>query len=504
VSDTVAAARSGLRARAVPRAAWWLGLGAAVGLVAVVRSRTGPYNIYDEAWFLQVVDRVHNGEALYREVFYSPLPLAVDVAAGAAALFGASPFTLDMLASAIATATALMAGLAALRLGCPRTVAAAAAVATIVIAPPDNTTIYGGFATLFALAALATLVGGGGLTTRRVVLAGAFVGLAFASKQNVGALTAIAAAIGVLVGGGRGRALSLLAGAAGVVVALIVVPVAVRSSLGQLVELGFLGKGDYLRTAGVSYRATVDAALEQLRAGRLLHDRYGSLTELPSVLLPLVAFPAVAAGLVLGRGDRRGLAVAGCFAVATMIGAYPRMDYVHLSAAAPCLVVATAGAWAQIPPRLRRRADLAVLAALLAWGAVLVVTSVRAADQLTVSTLPRVDGVRLSPDAERIGEAWRRGLRPGMRVFVIRADAGFAYLVSGAVNPTRFDYPAASNIGDGELRELERQIDSGSIPYACVGVNRNPLDVPALEDLVERTMTPVRSIGTCNLYRATG
>ena len=65
-------------------------------------------------------------------------------------------------------------------------------------------------------------------------------------------------------------------------------------------------------------------------------------------------------------------------------------------------------------------------------GARLVVVGTIDAGRSSVSRLSRTaTGARLSPDAERIGQAWRAGLEPGAPVFVVREDAGFAYLVNG-------------------------------------------------------------------------
>ena len=301
--------------------------------------------------------------------------------------------------------------------------------------------------------------------------------------------------------GGRLRSLCWLAGASAGAVALVLVPVVWQGALDELVKLGFTGKGEYLETASLSYPGTLDWAFLTVRMGVPFDDPVGWLTAMPSLFLPVLAACAFALGLAFG-GDRRSLLVAGLFGAASFAGAYPRMDRYHLAAAAPCLVVVVAAAWAQLPRGFRRRADVLVMGVAVACAAVIVVGTVDAGRELGVTSLPHVDGARLSPDAERIGQEWRAGLEPGASVFVVRQDAGFAYLVSGAVNPTRYDYPASSNIGDTELTELNGAIAAGLVPRACIGGPPGFLEPEALDALVERTMRPERSIVRCMLFRA--
>ena len=503
MSQATADPRYRVRAHAAFSLPAWLGLGVGIALAAFAIATLGAYSTADEAWFLRVVDRVVAGEDLYREVFYSPLPLAVEVTAVIAALVGVQAVVVDAVLAAVATATCLLVGLIALRVGCSRPAAAAAALATLVLAPPHVASPYGAFASAFSVATLAVLVGRRRLTTRHAVLAGALVGLAFASKQNIGGLIACAAVVGILIGGGRTRALlSFACGAVGTVM-LVLVPVVRDGALGDVVDLGFTGKGEYLRVADVSYLAMLESAWLHLRAGRPLDATLPWLTDTLPVVLPLVALAAVGLALFLGSTSRRDLVIASAFGIAAFAGAYPRMDYVHLSAAAPCLVAATAAAWAQLSRPARRRLDWPLLCVVVAWVSLYVVLSFRFADQLTVSSShAHLSGVRLYPASDDQGRRWAADLEPGMRVFVVRQDASFAYLVSGAENPTRFDYPASSNIGPDELREIARGIDDGTIPYACIGGPAGFLEPIEVDALVKRTMQPVRSLTWCDLYHA--
>ena len=142
----------------------------------------------DESWFLLVAKRVADGDDLYRDVFYSPLPLAVYVTAAPVALFGAHIAIVEVLIALTWACTALVVVAHACRVTGSRAVAALALMALVVVAPPQRNSLYTPLAMLLLLVCmlLATrLVEAGG--TRRAFLAGAVAGLSFASKQTVGA-----------------------------------------------------------------------------------------------------------------------------------------------------------------------------------------------------------------------------------------------------------------------------------------------------------------------------
>ena len=284
---------------------------------------------------------------------------------------------------------------------------------------------------------------------------------------------------------------------------VVLVPVALQGGLGDLVDMGFRNKETYLRIASISYLDTLHAAYGDLRLGRPFESPLAWLWDTSAVLLPVVATVALVLGLALGRHDRRGLVVAGAYGAAAFAGAYPRMDYVHLAAAAPCLVVVVAGSWAQLPRSVGRRADGLAFALTTAVVGAFLLATIRAGGHLTVSSLPHLEGVRVQPEVEAIGRQWQAGLAPASMVFVVRQDAGFAYLVSGAANPTRFDYPATSSLGSQELGEIRVGIADGKIANACIGGPPGFLEPIAVDILVERTMHPVRSTDRCDLYRTT-
>lgn len=480
----------------------WLALGVGLALASACLAVGRGFNPYDEAWFLQVVDRVVSGEALYRDVYYSPLPLAVYLTAGLAAVTTVHAFVVDAVLAASATASCLLVGWAALRLGCTRPAAAAAAIGTLLVAPPQNTAPYGALAATFVVGSLVVLVGPSPMTVARAAAAGILVGLAFASKQNVGGFTAVAALVGVVVTGGRLRAVGALVGAAVATPFLVLVPVALQGGLGELYDVGFANKHTYLDVASISYVHSLRALDAGLRLRRPFESPLDWVWDSSVVLLPIVAVVALVLGLALGRRDRRGLVISGVYAAAAFAGAYPRYDYVHLAAAAPCLVVVVAAAWAQFPRSIGRRTDRFAFGVIAVAAVLFVVATLRAADDLTASALPHMEGIRISPEWEAMGQRWREGPVHGLRVFIVRQDAGFAYLVSRATNPTRFDYPATSNIGPAQLRQIRKAIEDRTIERACIGGPPGFLEPTAVDALVIRTMHHVRSAGLCELYAA--
>ena len=298
--------------------------GAVVALSAVSLYLTAGRGVSpgDESWFLLVAKRVADGDDLYRDVFYSPLPLAVYITAAPVALFGAHIAIVEVLIALTWACTALVVVTHACRVTGSRAVAALALMALVVVAPPQRNSLYTPLAMLLLLVCmlLATrLVEAGG--TGRAFLAGAVAGLSFASKQTVGAgaLAALLLCLAFAPRAWRRRGILAAVGGFAAVSAAFALVLALSGLLDDAVRTGFTGKGEYLTHGSVSYPGAL------LDAFRLLPSEPAGAFD----TLPLLLAPAVAAVLVVAA-RRRALSITvlvpAAFALAALAATYPRLS----------------------------------------------------------------------------------------------------------------------------------------------------------------------------------
>jgi len=454
----------------------------------------------DESWFLLVAKRVAEGDDLYRDVFYSPLPLAVYLTAAPVAVFGAHIAIVEVLIALAWACTALIVVAHARRVTGSAAVAALALMALVVVAPPQRNSLYTPLAMLLLLVCMliaTRLVEAEG--NRLALLAGVVAGLSFASKQTVGAgaLAALLLCIGLAPRARVARGVAAFGGFAAVTTAVALV-LALSGVLSDAVRVGFTGKGEYLAHGSLSYTGALSAAL------RFLPSEPAAAFD----TLPLLLAPVVAALLVVAAG-RRALSatvlVPAAFALAALTAAYPRLGATHVGWANPAVI---ACAVAAVGPHVRGRRLLAVTAAPLAVGCAVAATLAPLAwaqDQLTISALPAFEGMPISLRSEDDGARFLRAIRPRESVFFVTERAGFLYLVTDARNPTPYDVPAASNIGTHELAVVETALRSGALDRACLGGQRAWGNEPSLQPLelernLRRDLRPKADLGICVLY----
>lgn len=457
----------------------------------------------DESWFLLVARRVADGDHLYRDVFYSPLPLAVWLTALPVAVFGAHIAIVEVLAALIWAGTALLVAGHARRATGSGAVSALTVAALVVVAPPQRNSLYTPLAMLLLLASLAltTRVVERSLAPRLALLGGGMAGLSFAAKQTIGlgALAALLFSVSLTGRPGRARsAMTALAGFGAVALAILLA-LALSGDLGAAVRDGFTAKGQYLRYGSLSY-------VHALRdAGRLLVSQpAGALDNLPPLLAPLVAAVLVAAAR--RRALSTSVLVPAVFAAAAVACAYPRFSATHLVWANAAVVACAASA---IGPELVARRRLTVAFALpLAAGcgaAVSLVPLAWANGELTFSSLPSFVGVPISRATEDAAARVRRTVKPGEEVFFVTEDAAFFTLTARTRDVTPYDVPAASNIGPSEIALLLKDVRAGTIPRACFGGAQAYREEPslrplALERALETVMRPIADLGACVLH----
>ena len=494
----LAAARS-----AVP---WWVRLGVVGFVSGYVLDVFGGVFQADEAWFLYVLHRLQTGEVLFRDVWYLTFPLAVWVGSAFTRLFGTEVLVLKAVSTLCFTGTLLGCAAVARRLGATSDNRFVILAGMLAFAPPGiigpgslyTPMAFALLAATFA-ATLAWLDSGDDVETRQtgvLLFAAVLAGLTFSAKQDIGGYALIALTVMVVTAerASARRVVSRLAACWAVytaTVAVIVLPVVLTGSFGQLVTDAIISKTSYLTTAPLAYVG----GLQWLHAA-VFNPRsiwsVGDALRASAYILPLVALPLLLLAWVRARDARHGAVVA--FTFAAMAGTFPRTDYGHLMGALPFVMMALIVGWHDIRPRLAPvlRTVLVVVTVgvvLLRLGfAVAELPHRYAGDPMVLGGgLPHfayapfrtseVRDARLSAEALRSGAATRT-------VLVLSPRAGFLYLASGVKDPTRFDYPLTSVIPPAGQTLVTGMLDRGEID--AIWFDRLTYQIPGQTPLVIR------------------
>jgi hypothetical protein len=169
----------------------WAAWGAGLFLVALYLSLAHGFGRGGEGWFLQVLRRVTEGEALYRDVWFGATPLSAYLGAGLVWAFGVDLVVLKALTAACLAGTVLLALRLAVQVGSPRlpmVMALALLVYADRIAAAYNAVAGVAFLVAFTLALDGQRRGqdAPGRNPMELTMAGAAAGLCFMAKQNVG------------------------------------------------------------------------------------------------------------------------------------------------------------------------------------------------------------------------------------------------------------------------------------------------------------------------------
>jgi len=471
----------------------------------------------DEAWFLQVIDRVVKDDALYRDVFYLSTPLAVQLTAGVAHLFGSEILVEKSVTTLAFVGEILFASLLARELGAARRSSWLIWLGVFVYAQHYPNPPYRGMGSALMLGAFwALTVWVRVRSPRWLTITGALSGLSFSAMPNHGLLAfgsaGLVIALAFVQSSARPRAwiraAGILTGAFVVPIAVIMAPVIAHGAVAKMLEYTVLNKGPYLEAGGVSYWTEL--------LGLLTPDGLGLRVTLEQFYrgLPLVLFPVAAIGVldVWRRASPEGrlkAAAVGLLIVSGFVGAYPRLNRFHLSYAMPGVVVALAYAsetWSRFTrvsvSALRTVAAVWLLAGLVS-SLLAVASAVRSPDR-TWSTLTHFRSVLIGrADEGQIRDRAAR-LDAASRVdapLLVASEAGLYYLTAGLKNPTPFDEPHLMNFGVGGEDWVIREIAARRLRAVCLGPVGDTLAPARIEQYVRATLAPVEDLGFCTLYR---
>ena len=415
----------------------------------------------DEAWFLQVVRRVRDGERLYEDVFFGAGPLAVWLAS--LAVRWSRPQITFIRALIIGYGFAIwFAGIALLRVaGLDRIYSVVFVLGALALGGHHlaRGNQYGLLSQLGVIIAAFGVVQGDGLVT------GTGIALALTGKYSLGVFATLWALPLLAIEAGLAAAAwaALVIAAAAVAIGLILGTRGVRS----FVAVAVANKGTYLATAGIG---PVQDLLNRARqTGRT--PLYRAITLVgPIAVFTVFALGAAAAAFGLTAGVLEGsslLVLASAICATGLAVAFPRADHAHQVAAMPLVLLGMLPIVAWITPPTAVLAGVAVvlggvLAATLAASVLVVRSAMVRRDLPRLRLLPvMMQGLVWPDDTESVVRT------AGNEVFVLRPDAPYFYLSGRLENPTPYDYPLVVTFGPHGQATIAAAINTGGLRWVC-------------------------------------
>jgi hypothetical protein len=443
----------------------------------------------DDAWTLQVFDRVGNGDALYRDVAFGSTPLSVWIGAGVVELLGSQIIVLKGLVAACTTAAALLAARIAAQLGVGRIGQVLVAGASLAFVDFPSANLYTPLSYLLLLVSFSAILTWRSALEDRpddhratisLLIAGAAAGLCAATKQNIGLLAVAAVVVSVAllrpaqVAGRWTRATEIgtVLGSAAVAAVIPVIPVALDGALGDLVTFAF-HKGEYVRRGSLSYLEGFEELGDLAR--NPLSDP-AALADYAAFLIPPMASIALVA--TLRRNTYRLTATVALFVGVAIIGVFPRADVTHANDAVPACAIAIAWSLTELGAgmsRATRYAGLVVAVTTVTLGLASVVGQgiMDALRDRPPSDIPHFEGplvaTSVSDGVGGLATSLRQFDGGSNHTFILMPSAATYYLAAGLSNPTRFDYPLVNTFGTDGQDEVIEAIRHRAVRSVCLG-----------------------------------
>jgi hypothetical protein len=486
----------------------------------------------DEAWFLWVAHRLDSGATLYRDVYYVTTPLAMWIMRLAVAVFGTRIAVERALQAACLTASVAFSWFLAKRAGLGLVGRVVLVAVLFAYSSPVSH-----FASVYSMFAVSSVLGAGytlvvwlershGDHVGLLAVVGGACGIAFATKPNTGffALAASGAALATTRlrrGPARDlvRPLAVLAASFSVVAAATLLPLVADHSWSQFYDQVVSDKRDYLYATGgflggltPSLRTIFSTTLQSF--GQFVQNTRALLFVASAVALATLGLRAVVRP---HRWRLPTVAIAGvAFGLVGVAAAAPDFGSQHQTETLPLLlagVAAVVGAARPAARSSRPRRTAGVLCVVVA-GVFALAVGVWAnrpadpGDRLVSSTLPSLGGTPISFRDQHVIRADLRTIRArtGGSVFFAWPAAGYYYLAGDLRDPTRYDFPAVSDLGAGGVNGLIATMRR-DVRWACVRPTRPPATwrhtAPTrIERYVRSHFLLVTRLPICDLYRA--
>jgi hypothetical protein len=504
---------------------FWLGAVAILSISCLV-SLTN-FATQDESWFLRVLQRVTDGEVLYRDVYYPLLPLPVYVGVAATSILGSNFQVLQALFFACFIANCWLTYRCARLLKIKALPMAVLALAVAVWASPaavDHVwSLYQPLAQFFLLLSLLMLLrwmehAKNGRLGFELTIAAIASGAGFASKDQVGLLAFAALLCGILVIS-HYKKFALLevvkTGAKMVAiftgtVLLTLIPTALQGGWNRFAEYFVFERTQVISTSSIPFTDGMKYFTYLVLDRIFLEEPFETLHYSMYIIVPIVA--AILFGMYLRRRSEDSVRAMTlfCFSIAAVLSVYPRADVWHILylgfVFALCLIFALDRF---LTSRVLRNAVLGTLSLCLIGGfAEIIWAGIVRIERLDYHYLrlphfeyamaPGRNIEQMNRDRETLQAA--AAVAP---VFLLTDEAGFYYLISGIKNPTPIDYPMVASMGRNGEADMIQAIQASKDGWVCVESYREPLLRPAkVEGFVRSQLQFVKRLGFCDLYRS--
>lgn len=469
----------------------------------------------DEAWFLQVVDRVASGETLYRDVYFNVTPLSVYLTVSLTSVFPTELVLVRSVVAAALVATVAICWMLCRELGAGRLAPWLLVASWARPAPYTPVAMMAFVAAFFATVVWLRRTQEARASTGVLACAGLLAGVCFVTKQNLGlyCLAAIVLSMVIAAGWTVGALRGMIVAIAGFAIsaAVVLLPVYVSGGLDRFLLYGF-GKSAYLQVGGVPYSAALDRVRLAAADGWSFDTIAGAYRELAFLLPPAAALLLGMACLRARGRERRTALVVTTFVIAGYLVVIPRPGGSTIIFAIPILVVGLAYGWTVARPfrATRWAAAIPVLVTTL-FAAQFGVRLVRHSAALLspeymTSDIPHFRGIRVRETeyrALRDEVALLSHFADGQPLFLMGPNSGFYYLAAGIRNPDPFDFPYVSVFGTGGQQEVIGRVQQGRIQSVFIFSTPMGRQAPIiLQEFVRGSMLPVGRAPFGVLYRA--
>jgi hypothetical protein len=503
----------------------WLGLVAMLAASCVISLTQ--FSTADESWYLRVLQRITDGEVLYRDVYYPLLPLPVYVGVAATTVFGSNFHVLQALFFACFIASVWLCDSSARLLEIEPIPRLVLLLSLCVWASPAaaKASLYQPMATMFLLISLRMLLAwsrrtASGESSVELTIAATAAGAGFASKDQVGLLTLAALLFSVAIiflhrrfaGADFVRAVArILIFFTGTVV-LSLVPVVVQGGFGRFAEYFVVERAAVIRTSSIPYIEGIHHFLPMVRHPRAFFKHpFEAMNYSMFLIAPVLLAVLTWLWFRAGDDDQFRAATLLSFCVAAGLSIYPRADVWHVLFLSSMFVLALtflADRLLTSRPVRGMLLGLFSLCLIAAFAEAIWMSTVRITrfdhqflrlPHFEYAMAARAEIDQMKHDREMLQAAAAEG-----PVFLLTDEAGFYYLISGIKNPTSIDYPMVASMGRNGESDIIAAIQSDKNAWACVRSYREPLLRPArLEGYVRTQLQFVKQLGFCDLYRRT-
>jgi hypothetical protein len=499
-----------------------LAAGAAFFLISFFFSFCWGWDLADDSWFLQVANRLVNGDALYRQIYLHVTPLSVYLLALPTAVVGPEIVTLKIEVSLVFAAIVIVTCRINEQLGSARRYSPILVLALFAFASPARMALisyYSQVANFLLVAAFSGWLSWRATGDKRsLYVVGALLGACFAAKQNTGAFGVAALILSELARGyvNSERITSPVANlsrsaAAFIVVALVLfAPIIATGAFADMVDQGLTGHGTYLTYGGVWFMKPI-YSLREVAANPVSIDALRFVNAALPFLLPFALAPLFLILFVHENAERRALLIAvAAFSAAAFAIVYPRADQHHMVFAMPLLCIATAYCWRRLAPfyppaaaRMVHATCLAVAAGIMAFMTVGAIERTRPGVGV-ISDIPHFRGlviprylhVPLAGNVSKLGAFPRDD-----KTFLLGAHASMYYIAGNMKNPTKYDYPTIVSLRPSGTREVMEMILDGRVKRVCFTAGDDPiLELHDLKRWIRATMVRLPSPNFCEHY----